>query len=1436
MNVVDQSGWKQYREDFSWQKDGTDSDDELFADYDAALEAEQMQMEVEKERDDAESIQRAAERQELERQERQARLERCARFRMTGFVPRFCTPTDLSNGAGWGAGSSGLWISNGKPWRSGRRRCRRAMRTAHRRSQPRPRLLKQRQRRAPRPGIGPALRRGRRIRGARTAKSSRRTTACPPAKASGSGGAPAAHRRVRPLPRACGGQIASGSFGCVRADGRNGVCSKDLQRIMLNQAREGALGEEAEEAADGDGAEPMQLGAGGLPRRPAGGWPSSVLQQAEQQASARSGDDPDEPLRLRGKGPESPPPKVMSMADYVSAAPAPAPPAAAASGEPPMGGAPAAAASVPAAAGRILSEEELEEWKKLVLRCATALGRSDRNLPVYTSEASVALQVRALGTETVLKIMALSRKEQQGVLDRAEKNYIIQAVSRAVKSEVLELSGRSNGAKAGLAALKHVAGAGVPNPVRHPASGGHTSDVRPVEIRRALPVDTSAPDNFSRTAEGYVIGTSAATPGAAARMAAAPDGGRGIDGGKAILARVAHQQPEAEWIWYASQSQAARALDMDAGPISKVCNGAQRTAFGYEFKFAAASHQPKYERVRLDRAPPSLAQNLPPAPDLKSPEGIVDVTMAEAESNEEQWHIYSDRTSVASLLNYLDVRGFRECPLHHRLYEVSKRIQIGSAAELDRLYRTRASEMGAAALLDTGSEDLNAAGVLEAIVSTLCEHDEITALRQQGMTGASKDGKPVLKFSEPTTIEDWGSGPNLGRIAAAATVKDNLAIDTLDGRAVWAKWQREWWPARVFPLRMATKEVLQARDSKPGASRIMAGRVRSHKRGGNRGAGQGRARGRGQRPARGRGSRGGKGRMTAAERAAAAAAEREADEQAAAEAGWVEEQTIEELAAAGGDKVLVKFYDTDQFHWVDPDKTKNFWSSYRKILETGGDRQNDRKSFQRALRSARIARYEEQRPSEGFRDTGQILETKMERLVDIMEDIADSLAWDSLPTDTGIQRDTWENSLAKIWGDYKESRGGRGARTSARANDAIQDTLRDKVMLPCLQLLQSLMDASEPRSTDNASTVPLHYAWWADCVFRPQPIPVSQLDDDGRPMPQSPVKEGYQKHKVHRPLDWQIENGIGPVRSYAYLTHPHHQPLTAEQLQASVMDPSMLGKDATGAVVSKAASWKEPTVCQACFKQTDGEYGSGKFCSQECQGRYGAALRHGSKEQVARKFAEAAAARGQQAAIEAVAAMSEGEKVAEKQPEASVNDTAPAQSSDDAAAGEDGLQPATLLTRKEEMMSMTGTLSYDDEMVVRHTRLAITSFVGNTDTRPCAQLIQKRCSVDVNALTRGVDICPYCIRGAGKLWGHQGKHLRKLKEDKKAKKDKVQEEQPEQEQPEQDAAKKSPPKAADDSEPAEEAVCEQCGEKHLGDYGSGRFCSRQCAARFSTAR
>ena len=43
---------------------------------------------------------------------------------------------------------------------------------------------------------------------------------------------------------------------------------------------------------------------------------------------------------------------------------------------------------------RHLSTEELEEWTQLVLRCAKALGRSANNLPVYTSESSIALQAK----------------------------------------------------------------------------------------------------------------------------------------------------------------------------------------------------------------------------------------------------------------------------------------------------------------------------------------------------------------------------------------------------------------------------------------------------------------------------------------------------------------------------------------------------------------------------------------------------------------------------------------------------------------------------------------------------------------------------------------------------------------------------------------------------------------------------------------------------------------------------------------------------------------------------------------------------------------------------------------------------------------------------------------------------------------------------------
>ena len=109
---------------------------------------------------------------------------------------------------------------------------------------------------------------------------------------------------------------------------------------------------------------------------------------------------------------------------------------------------------------RHLSTEELEEWTQLVLRCAKALGRSANNLPVYTSESSIALQVGAIGGEAAAKILALSKKEQEeeSELDDEEKTYIVETLDDGRQSTALF---NQNGAKAALAVVKYIAGAGV---------------------------------------------------------------------------------------------------------------------------------------------------------------------------------------------------------------------------------------------------------------------------------------------------------------------------------------------------------------------------------------------------------------------------------------------------------------------------------------------------------------------------------------------------------------------------------------------------------------------------------------------------------------------------------------------------------------------------------------------------------------------------------------------------------------------------------------------------------------------------------------------------------------------------------------------------------------------------------------------------------------
>ena len=90
---------------------------------------------------------------------------------------------------------------------------------------------------------------------------------------------------------------------------------------------------------------------------------------------------------------------------------------------------------------------------QLVLRCANALNRSQKNLPVYVSDASVSLQFAALGSENVAEILRLSEKSLP--LSDEDSAKLLGMVNPAIQSPKLH---GNNGAKAGLSVLRWLAG------------------------------------------------------------------------------------------------------------------------------------------------------------------------------------------------------------------------------------------------------------------------------------------------------------------------------------------------------------------------------------------------------------------------------------------------------------------------------------------------------------------------------------------------------------------------------------------------------------------------------------------------------------------------------------------------------------------------------------------------------------------------------------------------------------------------------------------------------------------------------------------------------------------------------------------------------------------------------------------------------------------
>eukprot|EP01044_Picomonas_judraskeda_P021983 COSAG03_NODE_5329_length_1273_cov_2.456559_1_plen_341_part_01 len=100
-------------------------------------------------------------------------------------------------------------------------------------------------------------------------------------------------------------------------------------------------------------------------------------------------------------------------------------------------------------------ELDVRLWAKLVLRCAKALRRASSNLPSYVAEASIQLQLGALGAAAMRQILTLSVKE--GALDEQEKQYVLKTLDTAMRCPTLE---GKNGAKAALNVVKWLGGGG----------------------------------------------------------------------------------------------------------------------------------------------------------------------------------------------------------------------------------------------------------------------------------------------------------------------------------------------------------------------------------------------------------------------------------------------------------------------------------------------------------------------------------------------------------------------------------------------------------------------------------------------------------------------------------------------------------------------------------------------------------------------------------------------------------------------------------------------------------------------------------------------------------------------------------------------------------------------------------------------------------------
>jgi multidrug efflux pump subunit AcrA (membrane-fusion protein) len=642
-------------------------------------------------------------------------------------------------------------------------------------------------------------------------------------------------------------------------------------------------------------------------------------------------------------------------------------------------------------------------------------------------------------------------------------------------------------------------------------------------------------------------------------FAGTDDGKYGLrDNGKPVLARLFGTE---KWTWFPTQTAAGRAFGLEVGPISKCCNGAQRTAHGREFKFALDKHQPDLslrQQAPTSAPGPRQAAKSGKFAELKDPDDVVDLTAREP--SKEKWLLYPDRKDVMQLLEYLDVRGFRECSLHRHLFEVAKFMGKALVAQCDEMYAEVAIDA-----------DQDVESILAAMVDTVVALDEKRNKWMSETTGSEPDGKggtrPVNLHRMSRTVEEWGSVQRMGVAAEKCAGDDQLTISDLEGRVIWAKFANtSWWPGRVYPLRLASKQVLKLRDKAPkdyDKVPTMQAIDSRYKKGNGRGRGKGRGRGRSRGRGRGQGRARGRSRGN----------QTEADDS--------DDEFTEDVATGtDGEKVLVQFYETDQFAWCHLSKTESFWASYRKISQKGD---KPTKAFARAMRLARMARFDEERHS--FKHSEQIIGTKMQRLVDALETIADTFAWEACQPDAGLNRETWQDSLGSIWDKWKICKARSGQRPSGKDSKSIEDM----VMLPCLELLQKLIDAADARDP-SAGLASIVQPWWETCVFRPAQVPVTDLESSTNQPAEPATGDTDQKQSTRTE---GTDDRATPAAS-------EHSMESDEPIPASDTSP----ESATAPEAASGPATDSLRRCEHCNKTHLGDYGSGRFCAKTCAARF----------------------------------------------------------------------------------------------------------------------------------------------------------------------------------------------------------------------------------------